>query len=180
MYLRLFIAINLAAETKNSLGRFIEELRPHAVRGRFTSIDNLHLTLAFIGETDRISSLIAAMDKLDAPSFSMAFTKLGRFSRPGGDTYWLGVQGAGLTTVHSQLEAALGQEGFPIDKRPFRPHLTLGRGLAFAQKFDPNAVILDPLTGERVKGISLMQTLQTGRGVIYAEKYRHRLQEERR
>ncbi|MDR1042323.1 MAG: RNA 2',3'-cyclic phosphodiesterase, partial [Clostridiales Family XIII bacterium] len=52
--MRLFIAINFSEEIKDALCETIADLRDASRRGRYTHRDNLHLTLAFIGESDRV------------------------------------------------------------------------------------------------------------------------------
>ncbi|HBS93497.1 MAG TPA: RNA 2',3'-cyclic phosphodiesterase, partial [Firmicutes bacterium] len=89
--MRLFIAINFDEKTKAGIGKAIEGLKPYASKGRFTHMDNLHLTLVFIGETVKLSQVKEAMDELRAPSFTLVIQGFGRFCRPGGDICWLGV-----------------------------------------------------------------------------------------
>ena len=48
--MRLFIAVNLSPEMKNALTDAQRMMYDRGVRGRFTPEENLHLTLAFIGE----------------------------------------------------------------------------------------------------------------------------------
>ena len=50
--MRLFIAVNLNEEMKDSLMDIQDAMRTYGVRGRETHPDNMHLTLAFIGEYD--------------------------------------------------------------------------------------------------------------------------------
>lgn len=45
--MRLFIAINFTPEIKKVLARTIHNLSKEAVKGNFTKIENMHLTLAF-------------------------------------------------------------------------------------------------------------------------------------
>ena len=48
--MRLFIAINLSDDMKAALLDLQNDLYDRGVRGRYTTEENLHLTLAFIGE----------------------------------------------------------------------------------------------------------------------------------
>ena len=50
--MRLFIAIQLDDTIKNALTGIQAALRAARVSGNYTKIENLHLTLAFIGEYD--------------------------------------------------------------------------------------------------------------------------------
>ena len=56
--MRLFTAILLDREIKNTLIRAQKELMTLGVTGNYTTEDNLHLTLAFIGEYDDTLHLV--------------------------------------------------------------------------------------------------------------------------
>ena len=135
--MRLFIAITLNQEAKTAIGKVLKALRPHALRGRFTTEDNLHFTLAFLGETDRSEVVQAVMDEVSAAPFTLTLGGLGRFPRPGGDILWLGAEAQALTGIVNQLNTALLARGFSVEKRPFKPHLTLGRELTFPPALIP-------------------------------------------
>ena len=48
--MRLFIAITLSKEMKNALITYMHQLKKQGVEGRYVPAQNLHMTLAFIGE----------------------------------------------------------------------------------------------------------------------------------
>jgi len=50
--MRLFIAQNFTPETKSRLLTLRDDLRAQSTRGNFSLPENLHLTLAFLGECD--------------------------------------------------------------------------------------------------------------------------------
>ena len=61
--MRLFIAINFNNETRSRLLALCDELRANSRGGNFTSMENLHLTLVFIGEVspkkvDKIKAIL--------------------------------------------------------------------------------------------------------------------------
>ncbi|MEA2646898.1 MAG: 2,3-cyclic 3-phosphodiesterase, partial [Chloroflexota bacterium] len=97
--------------------------------------ENLHLTLAFLGELDD-AAVGAAGDAVKgaAPalgdSWRLTWGAPGVFpdwGRP--RVVWLGVD-AGvqrLVEVHGALAGELRARGLPAEERPYRPHLTLGR-----------------------------------------------------
>ena len=66
--MRLFIAINFDPETKRKLLEVQHRLRELG-KGNFSREDNLHLTLAFIGEVpmERLEDVKAAMDQVKFP-----------------------------------------------------------------------------------------------------------------
>ena len=55
--MRLFIAINFNDYIKNELCSVMENLKKYTLRGRFTSRENLHLTIVFIGETNKVEAV---------------------------------------------------------------------------------------------------------------------------
>lgn len=77
--MRLFVAINFSKDVKNALLAAIDELKGQAVSGNFTSPDNLHLTLAFIGESERASAIRGAIDRCAVPPFDLAVSREGHF-----------------------------------------------------------------------------------------------------
>lgn len=175
--MRLFIAITFDAKTKAGIGKVIEGLKPYAIKGRFTHVDNLHLTLVFIGETSEVIKVKKAMDELRAPSFTMVIQGFGRFSRPGGDICWLGVaENEVLANIYAQLSESLSQKGFVLERRPYKPHLTLGRELVLKEEFNPRAFQqkIEPMPLEVVK-VSLMQSERIAGRLKYTEIYSRRL-----
>ena len=66
--MRLFIAINFNDSTLKKLLAVQEELKNKAVKGRFSWPENLHLTLAFLGECDE-AGLEAAIDAMAKSAF---------------------------------------------------------------------------------------------------------------
>lgn len=109
--MRLFIAIHFSSEIKNTLLSAIEELKEQTVSGNFTSPENLHLTLAFIGESDRVSEIRTVIDRCAAPPFEMAVAGTGHF----GNIYWAGIErNPKLKALAESLQAELRQSGFEI------------------------------------------------------------------
>ena len=67
--MRLFIAINLSDEMKNSLISAQNTMYDRGIRGNFTSEENMHLTLAFIGEYPDADLVL---DALSTVSFTIS------------------------------------------------------------------------------------------------------------
>lgn len=128
--MRLFYAIPLEQRIQREFGRAMDGMRPCFQRGRFSPEENLHVTLAFLGETppERLKPAREALDAVSARPFPLCVGGIGCFRRPGGDIYWAGVERTpALCRVHDSLCRELKGRGFPLEKRPFRPHLTLVR-----------------------------------------------------
>ena len=163
--MRLFIAINFNAETKNRLLALCDELRGVSSRGRFSLPENLHLTLAFLGDCDARQTAVvkAVMDSVVFQAFDFIIDCIGRYKRDGGDLWWAGVrENQNLTELHKNLTAGLLENGIVCDKRKFNPHITLGREII--TKMQPRQV--EPF-GEMVTKIELMKSERIGGKLIY-------------
>jgi RNA 2',3'-cyclic 3'-phosphodiesterase len=135
--LRLFIALPLPNDVKQVLQSQQDSLKLHLQEHdkdiRWTTSEQWHLTLAFLGATnrERLPQIQSAMERSAKPiqAFRLETTSLGAFPssrRP--SVLWLGVGGnvANLQTLQFRLSEALSGMLEPDDK-PFKPHLTLAR-----------------------------------------------------
>jgi 2'-5' RNA ligase len=134
--IRAFIAIELSGELKKMLTRTGRDLAtripPAAVR--WVKPAAMHLTLQFLGDTpaatlDAITRAIEAAT-LGVPPITMTTGGLGCFPnlrRP--RVVWVGlVEPSGhLAQLKDALDRELEPLGFKPERRPFSPHLTLGR-----------------------------------------------------
>ena len=68
--MRLFVAIQLNEKVKHSLLSIQEKLRRLGVRGNYTPPENLHLTLAFIGDYPKPDSVLEVLEILKKRSQS--------------------------------------------------------------------------------------------------------------
>ncbi len=160
--MRLFIAINLSAEMKKALMSVKEQLIKSGVRGNFTKEENLHLTLAFIGEYDDIGAVLRAIRSVPFEPFSLSTDGLGSF----GDLWWAGLKSqSGLRTYVEALRRALGEAGIPFDSKRFSPHITLVRR---ASKNVLPAVSVPKVTMTACR-VSLMRSERTPSGMVYTE-----------
>ena len=115
--MRLFVAILFSDSVTEQLFRGLVSLRQQSIQGNFTRRENLHLTLAFLGETHQTEGAKRAIDAIVSPAFSLSINRLGRFQRPGGDIMWVGIPGnPHLSALHQQLSSALREEGFSLEK----------------------------------------------------------------
>src|SRR3954466_3305853 len=118
--MRLFFALQLPQNVKDRLPPLLPRTRR----------EQLHLTLAFLGETGKLDDAIAAAQSVKAPSFELTIAGRGAFPserRP--RVLWLGVSDGAqpLCDVAGHLCAALRERGFMLEDRPFKPHLTVSR-----------------------------------------------------
>lgn len=169
--LRLFIAINFSEEIKTKLETIIRGLKSHATKGNFTKRENIHLTLVFIGETTKMDDVKVCIERIKVSPFTMTLGGLGYFPRDNGSIYWLGVEkNEALTSVHQQLTVMLIKMGFDIERRPYKPHLTLGREVIINKTpmFRDFERKIEPMSME-ITSVSLMKSERINGKLIYTE-----------
>ena len=172
--MRLFLAIELDDNVKDLLAQTADALRSRSVRGNFTHRENFHLTLVFLGETDRVSAVRHAMHAVQSPPFSMRIGGSGVFRRTGGDIYWAGVKpNDALRSVYDTLSDALRDAGFRLENRPYTPHLTLGREVVLQK--GAAALPTVPETDVKVNAITLMRSDRIQGKLTYTPVYRKML-----
>ena len=127
--MRLFIAININEEFRDALAQAQETLYSSGMKGNYTPAENLHLTLAFLGEIapDRVPVLRELLRRHLTGMADMALpcTVLGLF--PGRILHLAPEAPESLLESQASLAGALRREGFSLEDRPFRPHVTLCR-----------------------------------------------------
>lgn len=98
-------------------------------RGRAVAGHHIHLTLAFLGDVApaAIPALRRIGDALPHDGGVVVFDTLGSWRASG--VAWIAPRELPpqVAALHGALHAALAAAGFPLDTRPFRPHLTLAR-----------------------------------------------------
>lgn len=163
--MRLFIAIELAETIKHSLTEMQAYLDRHGVRGNFTRGENLHLTLAFIGEYSDPERVLAVMASVPFEAFPIRLDGFGNF----GDLYWIGIEESqALSSYVKRLRRALAEEDIPFDRKKFSPHITLIRRAYFDRHIGMPGVRVKSaeMTVERV---SLFRSDRGKSGMIYTE-----------
>ena len=159
--MRLFIAINLSDAMKDSLISMQNALYDRGVRGNYTPEENLHLTLAFIGEYPDAQPVLDALSSVSFRPFELSLEGMGRFD----DLWWDGMrESAPLTAVVRRIRRALAESGIPFDKKRFRAHITLIRKASG----DLPGIAPEPAS-MTVNTISLMRSDRGRNGMIYTE-----------
>ena len=122
--MRLFIAVPLDEQTKSAILGVMQEMKNAGIRGRYASPDNLHITLAFIGETDRLKDVIKAVRSIKVEPFNISLSNVGNFR----ELLWVGLSDNGeLNQLAESVRSALDAAGIPFDRKKFMPHITVAR-----------------------------------------------------
>ncbi len=134
MSIRGFVALPIPMEIRQHLARLARSV-PHSA-GRITWVkpEAIHLTCVFLGdiEEDQVDPITAALEGAAAgrESFVTCLDGIGAFPdfrKP--RTIWVGYEEGAREVVELKraIDAALEPMGFAPEKRPFHPHVTLGR-----------------------------------------------------
>ena len=159
--MRLFVAVQLSEELKKSITGTLHDLKQKGVKGNYVPVKNLHLTLAFIGETDDPNRVKDALKEISYKPFKLSLSEMGTF----GDLLWVGMKGnQGLSAAAKSVRDALDVAGIPYDRKAFTPHITIIRKSSGSWKQVP------PPKGQMmVKSISLMKTTFKDGKPVYSE-----------
>ncbi len=170
--MRVFIAIELEKEIKKYLVEQQEIIQRNSIKGKFTRMENLHLTLRFIGETDKegIQRIKNAMGEVaeEKSSFLMKLGSLGEFPRGNKRIVWIGISEGlrPLKDLFESLETNLQNQGFVKEAKGLTPHITLGREVILEKDMTDLARALEIVPKElRVSKISLMESARV-KGVL--------------
>ena len=159
--MRLFIAINLSDAMKDALSAAQDEMYDQGVRGNFTPGENMHLTLAFIGEYPDKEQVMDALSSVTFSSFTVSLSGMGYFR----DLWWAGMdESAPLAAVVRRIRRALAENGIPFDRKRFSPHITLIRKATGTM-----SGIQIKNVSMSVERISLMRSDRGKHGMIYTE-----------
>jgi len=131
--MRLFFAIELGDDLLDLLDETTAPLVAEAPELAWVAREKRHLTLKFLGDVDEaaVPKLTTAADRAAGrhDRLEMAVREVGAFPNfRRARVVWIGVeQEPRLELLHHDLEEACAHEGFEVEGRPFRPHITIAR-----------------------------------------------------
>ena len=161
--MRLFAAIRFSPAVRSALLDAVSALRRQGA-GTFTRPENLHLTLAFNGETDRQDAAKAALDRACAGGpVALTVEGLGHFD----DLWWTGVrENRKLEALALGVQQSLRDAGFSIERRHWKPHITLVRRWR-----GPRPHLVIPPATMTARRVSLMRSDRVDGRLVYTEVY---------
>jgi 2'-5' RNA ligase len=135
--MRLFLAVEPDRTAAAALGRTLTDVQNalgEAASGlRWTPAQNVHVTLHFLGEVDRVryERLVRELGHTVAQApFVVRFAPLEVFPGEGPPrVVWLSLAAPcpELHGLRDRVGAGVARSGWMLDERPFTPHLTLAR-----------------------------------------------------
>lgn len=124
---RLFVAIAMPAEVADAL----DQLGHGFTDARWTDLDDLHLTLRFIGEVDHgtFYEIGEQLTGISLAPFELELRGIGQFPPRGPlRQLWVGVSANhALDRLRRRIERCVVNAGVAPESRKFVPHVTLAR-----------------------------------------------------
>lgn len=143
IFIRAFIGIDFDADCKKYIFDLQQRLRKYADKGRWKHSGNFHLTLKFLDEISQkqkelIDARLHDICRVQKP-FVLNIQEAGVFQ--GRETIrvlWLGLGGELQTLRHlaASIDRSAAEMGFPAERRPYTPHITIGQDIIFQCPFD--------------------------------------------
>ena len=170
--MRTFVAVFPPLEVREALFRAARDL-PASKAFRLIRPEKLHLTLKFLGNVaeDDLIRVEQALEQLGGSHepFEVSISGFGAFpSERRARILWAGV-GEGsrpLRAVAHSVDDLLEPAGFGRGRRPYVPHLTLGRARGQGAKLD-GASVYPPALRFSVSGVDLVESVPGEGGVTY-------------
>ena len=133
--IRTFIAIKISRELEAAFDTLIHSMKKNPGPVRWVNPQSIHLTLKFLGEITpvQVEDVCKGVEKAVTaiPPFSLKSGSKGAFPSPKRPrVFWLGLAETGephLFDMQKNIEEEMALCGFPKERRPFKPHLTVGR-----------------------------------------------------
>ena len=180
--MRLFVAVNLPPALRQAIYAAAAPLRQTGLPVKWVAPDGIHVTLKFFGEVapERLPEMTAALDRAcaGARTFPVEIGGFGAFPDPDrARVIWIGCEAAPpLELLQHAIEREYATLGFPVEGRPFRPHLTLGRARQQSRSGVRGVTEhLEPLLFQdtcTVEAVDLMESTLSPAGARYTVAHR--------
>ena len=148
--IRCFIALTFPDEVIKEIARVQELVGNKKFDGKLTELENLHLTLKFLGEIDegKLEEVKKRLKKIKFSEMSSSLGRMGLFSyRKNPRIVWVKINGKDIIELQKKIDEGL-KELFEIEER-FMSHLTIARVKFVKDKIGFN----DHINGIGVKNI---------------------------
>ena len=175
---RAFISADFnSKQMLEKIGSIQEKIKQSGAHLRLVNLDILHITLEFLGDiTDKqVESVKKILDTLDFPKFQLQIKNPNVLPN---ENYirvvYCALDGEieTLKEIQKDLRNRLKDEGFRVDKRPFKPHLTIARVKSSRNRKELISVIKE-MTGincgiQKITSIKLKKSVLKPEGPEYS------------
>lgn len=125
----MFIAVDFPSEVVKEVARVQAVLGKKKFTGKMTDLENLHLTLKFLGEVEmeKVEEIRNALREIKFEKFEARLGEAGTFNHRGKPSIvWIKVGGKGIFDLQVLVDLEMEKAGFKKEKR-FMSHLTVAR-----------------------------------------------------
>jgi 2'-5' RNA ligase len=184
--IRAFIAVDLSSEILEGIEQVSLDLRTRMkdIPIRWVPVDNIHLTLKFLGNVstanleilkDILGSVVSSHSECD-----ISVGGIGAFPKSHNPrVIWVGMEvSQELVNLQRDIEIETARLGYSREHRPFSPHLTFGRVSRNASAQDVHAIakVLENfkvgfLGATRLKTVYLYRSDLRPDGAVYSPIY---------
>jgi RNA 2',3'-cyclic 3'-phosphodiesterase len=174
---RLFVGLSLPASIRDQLSILMTGVN----NARWQDDEQLHVTLRFIGEVERLvaEDIAGALTSVRAPRLTLRLSGVGRFDSGGRvNALWAGLSPReAITALHRKLDATLVRIGLAPERRAYLPHITIARLNRSAGPTDAWLVHHATLTSEpfELKHFVLFESHLNAAGAAYDAVMRYPL-----
>lgn len=177
--LRTFVAVEVDQGTRKRFGVLQERLKEAGGDVKWVEVENIHITLKFLGYIDDINLPVVndiikeAVAGIDP--FCIRFKGVGAFPKPERPrvlTVTIQDASGSLSRINSRLEEEFSKKlGIEKENRRYSPHLTLGR-VKSMKNVDPLMRLMaehstDDFGEEWIESVVLMQSQLSPKGPTY-------------
>lgn len=174
---RSFLALEISEAARDWIEERGREMK-RDMKGniRWVKRDALHITLHFFGKIPRqaiekVGEILGPLTR-EYPPFLLRMKGIGAFPNLRNPrVLWAGVEDMTetrkLKDFHEAMRASLAKAGFAVEKRPFTPHVTIGRVKKFTKFSGKNFHDLPECPLFSVADLTFFQSDLTPKGPIY-------------
>ena len=178
---RTFICISFPDGIIKETARLQSLVKKQKFVGKLTELENLHLTLKFLGEIsqEKLEKVKFTLSKISLKQFEVHLEKTGTFSyKKQPRIVWLKIAGRQIYELQKQIDEALSKE-FPKEER-FMSHLTIAR-IKYVKTPDEFKNYVEKLSVKKlsfqVKEFKLKSSELTRQGPVYTTLETYKLKE---
>lgn len=170
--MRIFIALLFETITKDIISDIALEVKNISSSGNFTTYNNLHLTLLYLGETSEADLKIISkkLNEIEFTSFEYETKDIKYFKKSSSQVVaYLSVEKSdNLQSLYHQIRLKLKEIGIDFDSIKYTPHITLGRKVIVKKDCSLEDIYCNKLI-LKANRISVMESKRVNNKLVYEE-----------